>query len=53
MDQKKLEEQIKELKGKIGFYYENMEDGTVLTYNLHGGKRYKASDVHVDIETCL
>lgn len=33
MDQKKLEEHIKELKGKIGFYYENMEDGTVLTYN--------------------
>lgn len=33
MEQKHLEELIKPLKGKIGFYYENMTDGDTLTYN--------------------
>lgn len=33
MEQKYLEELIRPLKGKIGFYYENMSDGQKLTYN--------------------
>ena len=33
MEQKHLEDRLKKLKGKIGFYYENLVDGTKLTYN--------------------
>ena len=33
MEQKYLEERIKSLEGKIGFYYENLVDGTILKYN--------------------
>ena len=33
MEQKYLEERIKKLEGKIGFYYENLVDGQKLTYN--------------------
>ena len=33
MEQKDLEKRIESLKGKIGFYYENLVDGQKLTYN--------------------
>ncbi|MCI7147601.1 MAG: serine hydrolase [Candidatus Fimisoma sp.] len=43
MEQRYLEERVSRLRGKIGFYYENLETGETLTYN--GDEVFKAASV--------
>lgn len=52
MDKKRLEDLIRPLKGKIGFYYENMIDGQKLTYN-EGEIFTAASVIKVPVFMCV
>lgn len=52
MEQKYLEQRIESLKGKIGFYYENLVDGQRLTYNENEGF-LAASVIKIPIFMCV
>lgn len=52
MEQSYIDERIKKLKGKTGFYYENMVSGEKLTYNA-GETFLAASVIKVPIFMCV